>query len=103
MNEIINLLSCDKELYEKKEDLDNLINISKKYKVNKNENNDNINLLLEILNSNLVDPIFLFCYNKYIINFINELNEIKSNPFNNIFYYLQSKNDLINFEEYLEK
>ena len=103
MNEIINLLSCDKELYEKKEDLDNLINISKKYKVNKNENNDNISLLLEILNPNLINPIFLFCYNKYIINFINELNEIKSNPFNNIFYYLQSKNDLINFEEYLEK
>ncbi len=101
LNKIINLLSCDKELYEKKEDLDNLINISKKYKLNKNENNDNISLLLEILN--LVDPIFLFCYNKYIINFINELNEIKSNPFNNIFYYLQSKNDLINFEEYLEK
>ena len=103
LNEIINLLSCDKELYEKKEDLDNLINISKKYKVNKNENNDNISLLLEILNPNLINPIFLFCYNKYIINFINELNEIKSNPFNNIFYYLQSKNDLINFEEYLEK
>ena len=103
LNEIINLLSCDKELNEKKEDLDNLINISKKYKLNKNENNDNISLLLEILNPNLVDPIFLFCYNKYIINFINELNEIKSNPFNNIFYYLQSKNDLINFEEYLEK
>lgn len=103
LNEIINLLSCDKELNEKKEDLDNLINISKKYKVNKNENNDNISLLLEILNPNLINPIFLFCYNKYIINFINELNEIKSNPFNNIFYYLQSKNDLINFEEYLEK
>ena len=103
LNEIINLLSCDQELYEKKEDLDNLINISKKYKVNKNENNDNISLLLEILNPNLINPIFLFCYYKYIINFINELNEIKSNPFNNIFYYLQSKNDLINFEEYLEK
>ena len=103
LNEIINLLSCDKELNEKKEDLDNLINISKKYKLNKNENNDNISLLLEILNPNLINPIFLFCYNKYIINFINELNEIKSNPFNNIFYYLQSKNDLINFEEYLEK
>ena len=103
LNEIINLLSSDKELYEKKEDLDNLINISEKYKLNKNENNDNINLLLEIFTPKLLDPIFLFCYNKYIINFINELNEIKSNTFNNIFYYLESKNDLINFEEYLEK
>ena len=102
LNEIINLLSSDKELYEKKEDLDNLINISKKYTNNQNENNDNMTLLLDILNQNLLDPIFLFCYNKYIIKFINELNEIKSNNYNNVFYYLESKKDLINFEEILK-
>ena len=99
MNEIINLLSCDKELYEKKEDLDNLIIISKKYATSENENNDSDKLLSDILNPNILDPIYLFCYNHYIINFINELNDIKSNNFNNIFFYLESKNDLINFEE----
>jgi hypothetical protein len=99
LNEIINLLSCDKELNEKKEDLDNLIIISKKYATSENENNDSDKLLSDILNPNILDPIYLFCYNHYIINFINELNDIKSNNFNNIFFYLESKNDLINFEE----
>jgi hypothetical protein len=99
LKEIINLLSSNKELYEKKEDLDNLIIISKKYATSENENNDSDKLLSDILNPNILDPIYLFCYNHYIINFINELNDIKSNNFNNIFFYLESKNDLINFEE----
>lgn len=99
LNKLIDLLSNNKNLYEKEEDYEFLVDTYKKYKeiiLKSNENNN----LYNKFKVEIPDSIYIFCYNKYLTEIDKQLSkkkkDIKISNKNLSLFYENSTSDLIN-------